>query len=304
MIVKKSIVEQWYVKTHPVYKNFAYLFQNPLWNRAVPTGFSVCPYFWLSLFSLTVFRPFVHLSRLIVPRLKGMGKGVYFFCKMVVILSAVSVVGIALMTIGNFYLRSVAPVPACLVLWWSVLSLLGIVTGDKVQRKCQVHYYVYVWAVASLLAALVFSTDEFVQEWVWIGKTLKIGLWGAGYGIVIALKWLGMAILSCLRYLGKLATWTPIRSGWSSWIPWWLWMFCSFGLFVLAMVGIAKLLEVFVANEKLAGGAVVPEKTDWFEDWRESAGEKGSDQPSVPVPGHCAICRDTCRLIIVGRRGR
>ena len=57
MLVKQSIVEKWYQRDSWVYKNFAYLFQNPLWNKAIPGGFSVCPYFWLNLFSFFIFAP-------------------------------------------------------------------------------------------------------------------------------------------------------------------------------------------------------------------------------------------------------
>lgn len=59
MLIKRSIVENWYQRDSWVYKNFAYLFQNSIWNKDIPRGFSVCPYFWLSLFSLVIFRPFI-----------------------------------------------------------------------------------------------------------------------------------------------------------------------------------------------------------------------------------------------------
>lgn len=45
MLIKKSIVEQWYQRDSWVYKNFSYLFSNPLWTNPIPNGFSVCPYF-------------------------------------------------------------------------------------------------------------------------------------------------------------------------------------------------------------------------------------------------------------------
>src|SRR3954465_9064402 len=74
MLVKKSVVEQWYVKTHPVYKNFAYMFDNPLWSKSVPNGFSVCPYFWLSLFSLFVVKPFVRATLWFRPKIRKLGR--------------------------------------------------------------------------------------------------------------------------------------------------------------------------------------------------------------------------------------
>ena len=59
MLVKKSIVENWYQHNSWVYKNFALLFQNSMWNKKIPSGFSVCPYFWMSMFSLIILQPFV-----------------------------------------------------------------------------------------------------------------------------------------------------------------------------------------------------------------------------------------------------
>src|SRR5262245_39921449 len=59
MLVSENVVRQWYLKDSWVYKNFSYLFQNPLWTKDIPKGFSVCPYFWLSLLSFFILRPLV-----------------------------------------------------------------------------------------------------------------------------------------------------------------------------------------------------------------------------------------------------
>jgi hypothetical protein len=58
-LVSLNTVNRWYRKDSWVYKNFTYLFQNPLWDTDVPKGFSLCPYFWLAIFSMTLFRVFV-----------------------------------------------------------------------------------------------------------------------------------------------------------------------------------------------------------------------------------------------------
>lgn len=49
MLVKEDIVKQWYCRDHWIYKNFRYIFQNELWKKSVPNGFSVCPYFWMAV---------------------------------------------------------------------------------------------------------------------------------------------------------------------------------------------------------------------------------------------------------------
>ena len=57
MLVPEHVVDAWYLKDSWVYKNFTHLFQNKLWHVNVPRGFSVCPYFWLAIGTLLLFRP-------------------------------------------------------------------------------------------------------------------------------------------------------------------------------------------------------------------------------------------------------
>lgn len=58
-LVSQSIVSRWYSRNSWVYTHFSYLFQNPVWSKNVPGGFSLCPYFWLALFSMFIFRPMI-----------------------------------------------------------------------------------------------------------------------------------------------------------------------------------------------------------------------------------------------------
>ena len=60
LLAPQSLVDKWYHTDSWVYKNFSFMFNNPLWDNRVPRGFSLCPYFWLSLFSLFIVRPFVY----------------------------------------------------------------------------------------------------------------------------------------------------------------------------------------------------------------------------------------------------
>jgi len=61
MLVSSNIVNRWYQKDHWIYKQFSFLFNNPLYQKKIPGGFSVCPYFWLSLFSFFIGRPTIYL---------------------------------------------------------------------------------------------------------------------------------------------------------------------------------------------------------------------------------------------------
>ena len=57
--VPKTKIDEWFDESSWVFKGFSYLFQNPLWKKDVPGGFSLCPYYWLALFSICIFRPII-----------------------------------------------------------------------------------------------------------------------------------------------------------------------------------------------------------------------------------------------------
>ena len=59
MLVPLNVVEEWYKPNHMIRKSFNYLFQNPLWEKNIPKGFSVCPYFWMSILLSPLFRVFM-----------------------------------------------------------------------------------------------------------------------------------------------------------------------------------------------------------------------------------------------------
>lgn len=61
MLVSESIVHRWYKKDHWMYKQFSFLFSNPLYKKKVPGGFSVCPYFWFSMVSFFLAKPMIYL---------------------------------------------------------------------------------------------------------------------------------------------------------------------------------------------------------------------------------------------------
>lgn len=60
-LVSEKIYSKWFKKSHWMYRQFSYLFDNPLWKLPVPPCFSLCPYFWLSMAS------FIFLRCLAVP---------------------------------------------------------------------------------------------------------------------------------------------------------------------------------------------------------------------------------------------
>jgi len=214
MLVKQSIVENWYQTDSWVYKNFAYLFQNPLWSNRIPSGFSVCPYFWLSLFSLLIFRLFfvVPLKYFFIPIVKALGKPgrvvdeflynfihkttgggpdyyhpgcgiagavlfllLFVFSGMVIVFS-----GIKTYEFYN-YLATVGT--EGLFCFWSIASfvVLYITIGIHAiisNSQCKTRYYIYPWLVLFLIAALVFVPHEFLNIFSvlfsWIGDFFRI----------------------------------------------------------------------------------------------------------------------------------
>jgi hypothetical protein len=75
MLVSEKIVNRWYQKDHFIYQNFAYLYKNPLWDKEIPNGFSVCPYFWSAMLLSPIFRTMLvwPIIYLIKPMLKITG---------------------------------------------------------------------------------------------------------------------------------------------------------------------------------------------------------------------------------------
>jgi hypothetical protein len=58
-----------------IYKNFAYIYQNPLWKKkTVPEGFWICPYFWMALLV-----GFFFMRLFFVPVMLGLGQIIKVF---------------------------------------------------------------------------------------------------------------------------------------------------------------------------------------------------------------------------------
>lgn len=74
MLVDEKIVKEWYRKDSWMFRQFSFLFQNPLWTKKIPNGFSVCPYFWFSMAAFFLLRPFCWvMTHVGAPILKACG---------------------------------------------------------------------------------------------------------------------------------------------------------------------------------------------------------------------------------------
>ena len=244
-LVSQSVISRWYQTNSWVYKNFAYLFQNPLWHKNIPRGFSVCPYFWLNLFSLIIFRPFIvwpcqyvlrpllnllgapakALDRVLFRFYKQIGlvRGDYFFS--FGILLSLAFLALALLCGGSVFVlvaKTIASYPyiktssLALFSFWSAMSFLGLFLGlviHKVTTKteCKTMAYLWVWLGLFLVASVIFIPSEVGHLFMIIGQALaQVGLAGLGliWGVICFLaKWIWVGI-----------TYAPIET---LRIPWW-----------------------------------------------------------------------------------
>lgn len=256
MLVKKSIVENWYKETSLVYKNFAYLFQNPLWKKEVPNGFTVCPYFWMSMFSLFIFRPFVvsPIKYVLLPLIHAIGKPAVvadeFLFKIakrilqfngsyvkgggvglgiVLVIMAVAICGcLALIAFGvtSTYLAVCSTALGLFVFYSaaSFIGLLGVLGLHKwiTKTECKTMYYLVVWLALYVIATFVFIPTEAISI---AGNVLS----AIGHGIGVTFSTLGTffgfyligAFKFAWLFLKSLFAWQPITA---FGLPWWVYI--------------------------------------------------------------------------------
>lgn len=254
MLVKKSIVEKWYQRDSWVFRNFSYLFSNPLWDKHVPNGFSVCPYFWLSLFSFLIFRPFFvfPVRYLLAPIVRLFGRparfvdrlsvkfnnwlfkfpdenpppGVGFLLALLdlcffVLLTFITFGSYAYISEGYEYLGETSYAPFAL---WSGLSLLGLFSVIGLHKwitesECKTMNYFWIWLAGFFVAALYFIPGDLLS----LSQITASVVWILVSGAFI---WLGSWAWTILSYIGLGlwygAVWAFTFKPVNSWlIPWW-----------------------------------------------------------------------------------
>lgn len=173
-----------------MYKNFAYLFQNPLWDKHIPNGFSVCPYFWLNLFSFFIFRPLfvAPIKYLILPLIRVIGKPAHVFDEWLynrmrkinfgpeIHCPGFGIIGSTLLTItvvgsafllslfgykAYHYYRSLDGVWTSLYWFWTVASLVPLFISFFIHKiksttECKPEYYFVGWVALFIVSLFVF----------------------------------------------------------------------------------------------------------------------------------------------------
>jgi len=246
MLVKRSIVETWYQRDSWVFKNFSYLFQNPLWDKRIPRGFSVCPYFWLSLFSLFIFRPFFifPIRYLIIPLFKLIGKPAYaldhqcgnllrwifqendvypppmgtLLCVLGLILLSGICFGAVKLGEGIYHFYpyiSKASALGTFTFWGisSFISLFAIIFLHKkiTKTECKTMNYLYVWLLLFLISSFIFVPGELLRGSSIVLTTIWTKLSSA---CVIVIKSIWIALVFIAKYIWIALSWKLLFLPW------------------------------------------------------------------------------------------
>jgi len=271
MLVKQSIVEKWYQRDSWVYKNFAYLFQNPLWSKDIPQGFSVCPYFWLNLFSFFIFRPLfvAPIKYLIIPIIRAIGKParvvdewlytllhewlsvgpncyhtgcgfMFTFLFTFLTVAVTALLGIFGYKIYDYY--QILDGTYAHYWFWTVASLIPLFIGmyvHKIQRTtdCKPGYYLVGWVALFIISLFVFIPHETLY-----GLSVAFFATTHGVGHFISVCWTGATyglgiVFSFLWETFKIVfSWKPFSI---LMLPWW----CFIVALTILMWGLDKFME-------------------------------------------------------------
>jgi hypothetical protein len=222
MLISEKLVKEWYKKNSLVYKNFAYIFRNPLWKKSVPNGFSVCPYFWLSMivgtFMFCAFVPGVMFVKklFVIPFIQPIdklcfkigcwifnsedeytpGPGLFVISMFLGVLSLIALLTIGL---GGMWISGGEPLAPYFFSAFSITALFiicGLVERYRYFKlgACKVGIYYYVWGIVSLIAGffIVGPVD------------CLAGLAIVGGGIADIAIWFWAIIATCASFIGKI----------------------------------------------------------------------------------------------------
>jgi hypothetical protein len=219
-LVSMNTVHRWYRKDSWVYKNFAYLFSNQIWDTSVPNGFSLCPYFWLALFSMTLFRVFVGFVLLARILFKPFGKllertddffgnivsvrgpgaptvfGLLLFTMIGLLLFMLSFIGYKVFT--EYSEANALPallIPIGMIISFTVSAIYIDTHSEK--DRCKVEYYHYLIMFIGTALGVCLMPTEF--------KEVIVGISG---GMWEAVCFLSTKIWSGITYFGAWLWWT------------------------------------------------------------------------------------------------
>lgn len=199
-LVPEDTYKKWFKKDSFVRKNFDFLFVNPLWDTEVPSRFSLCPYFWMAMFSLFIFRPFVYLllGFMSVVKLLRLGALInktdrfFSFLGRRPATGAPTVLGLILTAIVSgicyvgyhVFLNYVeVGVPLLFILPVALLATL-LICGIYIEKnqhnseRCKVEYYARFVALISLVLGVIFHSAEMFDVAAFMANALSTAFGG------------------------------------------------------------------------------------------------------------------------------
>lgn len=224
-LVSQNKLDEWFQTDSWVYKNFAYLFQNPWWTIRVPKGFSACPYFHFAMFGLCVVRPFIYCMTPFLHLMKGLVRiggtpfakfdsfmrkrvfpklelpvGIGLLLTLLLAL-ATGVCACALWVLFDLYMIAIyGSLTANLILGASAISL-GVLTACEIyiqknmhvskKDRCKVEYYLFAWFFIMLGGMLLFNYKETTASLAVSGQ-FSIGL----------IKFFGIIAVELIKIIG------------------------------------------------------------------------------------------------------
>ncbi|NBQ70479.1 MAG: hypothetical protein EBU46_17265, partial [Nitrosomonadaceae bacterium] len=253
MLVQRSVVDRWYQRDSWVYRHFSYLFKNPLWSKSIPAGFSVCPYFWLAMFSMLVFRPTVgFITNVLVPLITLGGAPLKWIDRWIAdrIGAPKDTVGLGLLGLvtGGLVLFVLAAAAGWLFNLYTTLAILGttgqfifwlfgsglatvagvsgyIIKEENNPERCRAEVYLYVWLGLAAVLCPIFAWSDVAGIFAGLSGWVVEAVTAIGWALKISVLWLLGAIWAAVKFLGicgwSAIAYTPVKS---LLVPWWVYI--------------------------------------------------------------------------------
>jgi hypothetical protein len=198
-LVPDSWIDEWKKKDSFIYQNYEYIYSNPVWEKDVPKGASLCPYFWKSVIAGFLFLrcflvPLILIGRCLLSKL---GKGANKLDS-----SLINYFGGDTGKLGGLGIVCIVAFPAVLAILyffieftlcmyivnletnyeyfcftWGfygfIFSLILHLYYNIKQPSCDIRKYSYIWALVVVLVIIYECASDVL---IWCKETV-IGIW-------------------------------------------------------------------------------------------------------------------------------
>lgn len=229
-LVPQHTYMAWFSRTSLVYRAWAYWYQNPLWERPIPKGASLCPFWWMAVTSVLFLRPLVYLTLALrsLVKILRLGKlldftdrispfggergvptiGLVVLVLVLSLLGFVAYEGVSAALSAGFAIPSLS-LPIALLTFLPCLAYASESDKQGKTDRCRVEVYVYVTLGVLIALNAIFHTTLFVDMFLLsIPKLLWMILCGIGWcfgQLWSALVWMFTGIA-----FGSILSWTIV----------------------------------------------------------------------------------------------